>query len=355
MRALAPASLLLLACGDAPPTGSAGDASTSPGSSPTTASTTAPTTSSTTAPTTGSATSEPVSSTSSTDATTASTGAPLDPAPLRVLAINVGNASPQFGCFEYKLCRSQDIDHLKQYLDVWRPDVVLVSEVLRASQLAELLPPGYDGRCGESRDRHTGEPAAWDAADASHEHECVAWDTARVALVDGSARSAYGRNDAYGQDKCNYDFTGFAVDLQVDGAYPLTAVAIHPDSQDSGCRTEEIARYWSELATGARTVIGGDWNTDSDDELQRPGDFAVVYLRGQHWDLAFHDGEWSAEYALGLEKKRFDHSFVRGPATPRTEDLPFGSALGSYDDHPRADGGDGMDHRQVLFDLTLQP
>ncbi len=360
MRALASASLLLLACGDAAPTtGAVGDASTSAGSSSTTSSTTAaPTTTepvsstSSTGDTTGPATAASTSTTGSTDA---GTGAPLDPAPLRVLAINVGNASPQFGCFEYKLCRAQDIDHLKQYLDVWRPDVVLVSEVLRAEQLAEFLPPGYDGRCGESRDRHTGEPAAWDAADASHEHECVAWDTARVTEIDGSARSAYGRNDAYGQDKCNYDFTGFAVDLQVDGAYPLTAVAIHPDSQDGGCRTEEIARYWSALATGARTVIGGDWNTDSDDELQRPDDFAVAYLRGQHWDLAFHDGEWSAEYAFGLEKKRFDHSFARGPATPRTADLPFGSALGGYDDHPRADGGDGMDHRQVLFDLTLQP
>lgn len=364
-------ALLLPACGDpGAPAGAtaattssdsteASSTSTSSSTSTTPTTPTTPTTS--TADTTDATTADPTTTTSTTTSTTAdlttatsSTGEPALPVELRALFINVGNASPQFNCFEYKLCRPQDAASVRAYIAAWKPDVIALSEVLRADQLQSatgggpILPPGYAGVCGESRDRASGEPAAWDADDASHEHECVAWNTARVELVPGGTRSVYGA------EGCNYDFTGFAADLRLDGAHALTVVAVHPDSQEAGCRVQEIARYWSELAQGERVLIGGDWNSDSDDELQRPPGFSVAYLRGAHWDLATHDDEWSAEYAFGLQKKKFDHSFTNFGA-PLTADLAFGSALGGYDDHPRADGGDGLDHRQQLVDLTFTP
>lgn len=351
-------ALLLSACGDpGAPVGATAAATTSSSSTnPTTAVTPAATSSTTTdAPSPTTATSAGDGDDPTTTTTTSSTtGEPAAPVTLRALFINVGNASPQFDCFEYKLCRPQDGASVRAYIAEWQPDVIALSEVLRADQLQSatdggpILPPGYAGVCGESRDRASGEPAAWDADDASHEHECVAWNTARVELVPGGTRSVYGA------DGCNYDFTGFAADLRLDGAHALTVVAVHPDSQEAGCRAQEIARYWSELAQGERVLIGGDWNSDSDDELQRPPDFSVAYLRGAHWDLATHPDEWSAEYAFGLQKKKFDHSFTNFGA-PHTADLAFGSALGGYDDHPRADGGDGLDHRQQLVDLTFTP
>ena len=282
-----------------------------------------------------------------------STG-PAIPVPVRALFINVGNASPQFGCFEYKLCRPQDVASVREYIAHWQPDVIALSEVLRADQLTgdadggPILPDGYTGVCGESRDRVSGELAAWDADDASHEHECVAWNTARAELVAGSTASVYGA------DGCNYDFTGFRARVRLDGAHELTVVAVHPDSQEAACRTQEIAGYWSELAVGERVLIGGDWNSDSDAELQHPRDFDIAYLRGQHWDIALHDGEYSAEYGFGLQKKQFDHAFVNFGG-PVTDALTFGSALGGHDDHPRANGGDGLDHRQLLVDLAFMP
>jgi hypothetical protein len=130
-----------------------------------------------------------------------STGASTN---LRYLAINAGNASPQYGCWEYKLCRAQDVQHLRDYIAAWQPDVVMLSEVYRSAQLTgtanngPILPAGYTGMCGESRDRNTGALVSWDAANASHEHECVAWKTSRLSYVAGSAKSAYGRNDSYG-------------------------------------------------------------------------------------------------------------------------------------------------------------
>ena len=278
---------------------------------------------------------------------------------LRYLAINVGNASPQYGCWEYKLCRSQDVEHLRAYIDAWKPDVVMLSEVLRQGQLkgtesnGPILPSGYDGRCGQSKDRNSGEPAAWDAPNASHEHECVAWRTDRVALVEGSAQSAYGRNDP-GHESCAYDFTGFRVKLLLEGQYELTAVAVHPNSTHTDCRVEEIGRYWSELAEGARVLIGGDWNTELDEELQVGAGFQVNYSRGRHWTLAEHPEEYSAEYMLGLEKRKLDHTFSSF-GDPDTSVLPFGSALGGYDGHPRADQGEGFDHRQQLVDILLTP
>lgn len=298
---------------------------------------------------------------------------------LRYLAINVGNASPQFGCWEYKLCRQQDVENLRKYITQWQPDIIMLSEVYQAEQLTgtavngPILPPGYTGICGESRDRYTGELVAWNAPNASHEHECIAWKTSRLSLVPNSAKSAYGRNDSYSigsatqsprhgniAAKCSYDFTGFRAKLLLNNRVDITAVAVHPNSTNSNCRTEEISRYWSTLAEGERVIIGGDWNTSADAELQTPSAFKVNYSRGKHWHFVTHSGEYSAQYLWGFIGQQFDHTFSNFgiPCTNcgyfyNTTDLPFGSALGGYDGHPRADGGSGMDHRQILVDLIV--
>lgn len=284
--------------------------------------------------------------------------------PLRYLAINVGNASVTYGCWEYKLCRSSDVADLRSYIAAWKPDVIMLSEVYRSSQLTgtdmggPILPAGYTGRCGESRDRNTGALVAWNASSASHEHECIAWKTSRLSYVAGSALSAYGRNDTWGKSNCNYDFTGFRVTLLLDGSTTITAAAVHPDSGDASCRTEEVARYWSQLATGAQAVIGGDFNTGNATELQVPSAFRVNYSGGRHWSLATHD-EYTAFYVLGVQY-RYDHAYSNfGSACTgcgsaySTVNLDYGSVVGGYHSHPRADAGDGMDHRQLLVDLTL--
>jgi hypothetical protein len=296
------------------------------------------------------------------------TGRPVEPVPVRVLAINVGNASPQYGCWEYKLCRSQDVVALRGYIETWQPDIIMLSEVLRAAQLdglsdnGPILPEGYAGRCGESLDRDSLESAAWNAADASHEHECIAWKTARVTPVEDSAASAYGRNDDWGRGNCSFDFTGFRMRLMVDDSLEVTAVAVHPNSQQADCRTEEIGRYWDELAEGERLVIGGDWNTEDLAEIQPAATVDTAYYAGEHFDIAVHENEYSAHYAFGVSNRKLDHVFVRKLAACTecgmyfgTDDLEFASALGGYDDHPRADGGSGFDHRQILTDLWLLP
>ncbi|HEY9162545.1 MAG TPA: hypothetical protein VIS94_15820 [Desulfomonilia bacterium] len=298
-----------------------------------------------------------------------STDAPQIMTHIRYLAINAGNASPQFGCWEYKLCRACDVKSLRDYIAYWKPDIIMLSEIYSQDQLTgsamngPVLPPGYTGICGMSRDRYTGAPAAFDADGASHEHECIAWKESRLSYVEGSAESACGRNDEYGMKNCNYDFTGFGVTLLLSVSEGLneeiTAVAVHPDSGKKECRKEEIARYWSLLAGKGKTVIGGDWNTDKDAELQVPEDFLVNYSKGQHWDIILHEDEYSAEYVLGI-KRKLDHAFSNfgipctncGPYYG-TPSLPFGSALGGNDGHPRADGGQGMDHRQILADIKF--
>lgn len=283
-------------------------------------------------------------------------------APLRYLAINVGNASVQYGCWEYKLCRSQDVVDVRNYIGAWKPDIILLSEVYREAQLTgtanggPILPGGYTGVCGTSVDRHTGAEVAYNADNASHEHECVAWKTSRLSLVPGSERSAPGRNDDWGKSQCNYDFTGFGVELMLDGATPITAVAVHPDSGNADCRTEEIARYWSELAQGEHVIIGGDLNTSSAQELQKRGSYANNFAGGIHWNVANHS-EYTAFYVFGV-KYKYDWAYSNfGAACTScggyygTSDLVYGSAIGGYDSMPRADGGDGMDHRQILVDM----
>ena len=54
---------------------------------------------------------------------------------LRYLTLNVGNASPQYGCWEYKMCRPEDAADLRAYIQAWQPDILLLTEVYRAAQL----------------------------------------------------------------------------------------------------------------------------------------------------------------------------------------------------------------------------
>jgi endonuclease/exonuclease/phosphatase family metal-dependent hydrolase len=267
--------------------------------------------------------------------------------PLRYLALNVGKFGINFFCWENKLCREGDVQDLRDYITTWQPDVIMLSEVMREAQLTgtenfgPILPDGYAGKCGESRDAETGELVAWDAANASHEHECVAWKTSRLSYVAGSALSAYGRNDTYGKANCAYDRTGFRARLLLDGVSTITAVAVHPHTS-ADCRTEEISRYWSELVgEDTAVIIGGDFNTESDAELQVPARFQTNYSRGQHWDIATHDGEYTAVY--GGFGRQIDHAFSSfgvpcvncGASSGRLPGPRIRPALGGYDDHPR--------------------
>jgi hypothetical protein len=134
---------------------------------------------------------------------------------------------------------------------------------------------------------------------------------------------------------------------------------VHPDSQDASCRTEEISRYWSELAQGSRVLIGGDFNTSSATELQRRASFAENFAGGRHWSVATHD-EYTAFYLLGV-KYKYDWAYSNfGAACTAcggnygTSSLTYGSACGGYDGMTRADGGDGMDHRQLLVDMVVE-
>lgn len=79
--------------------------------------------------------------------------------------------------------------------------------------------------------------------------------------------------------------------------------------------------------------------------------------------------EYSAEYIIAPQNSQklnqFDHAFSNfgQPCTTcgefyTTPNLRFGSAIASTDSgepdrHPRADGGSGMDHRQILVDLLI--
>lgn len=300
---------------------------------------------------------------------------PIQGTPLRYLAINVGNSGVR--CFlssEVKLCDVNVVNRLREYIAYWNPDVIMFSEIKRASQLTSavdggpVLPKGYDGVCGLSVDRFTQQPVAWNAENASHEHECIAWKTSRVTPLPGARKSlraklpvdllsAYGRNDEYGRRKCDYDFTGFRAKLLLENKIPITAVAVHPNSINSNCRTEEIGRYWTTLANKGNVIIGGDWNTNDTAQLQVPSTFKVNYSFGNHWNIATHPNEITSFAGLPRE---LDHAFSNfGQACINcgsfygTEDLPFGSALGGYHDHPQADGGGGMDHRQILVDMMI--
>lgn len=316
---------------------------------------------------------------------------------LRYLAINVGNltssginpSNPKY--WQFKIGDPTVVNNVRAYIAEWKPDVIMLSEVFAQQQLkgpipgvdpadasanagksvpGPILPEGYDGICGKS-EFPNGTPASPYAPGASHEHECIAWKTSRVSLapgtVPGSPKSAYG---SVADSSCNYDFTGFRVKLLLNGNIPFTAVAVHPQSGpgDNTCRIQEIGRYWQVLASEKNVIIGGDWNTDDPAQLQVPANFKINYSFGNHWErttgkknfIATHPDEYTNTFA-GAQKK-FDHAFSNFGSPCRTcgkfygtPNLIWGSAVGDapLDNHPRADGNSGMDHRQILVDMEI--
>ncbi len=321
---------------------------------------------------------------------------------LRYLAMNVGNADVRGGCtpYEDKLCAADVSQQIRAYIATWKPDVILISEVMDEPQLTRtifesdvkrggdasknlggpILPDvpakPYGVSCHASIDRDTGlEDAAYpmDNPKGSHRHECVVYDTKKFGLR--SVGHVFGSNaDAWDKTNCHYDFTARSADLELLGSKDehgepivITAIAIHPPSNpissaQKKCRMEEIGRAWSTLAAGKkRVIIGGDWNTQRDDELQVPSGFHVNYSKGQHFTFAPHDDEYSAQYILPIGNWQYDHAFSNFGTACTTcgnfyrgasQDLKYGSALGDYDDHPWA-AHPGLDHRQVLVDLAF--
>ena len=310
---------------------------------------------------------------------------------LRYLAMNIGNVALSCRNYEYKLCSHDTSEQIRQYIAVWKPDVILLSEVLDEPQLdrvlhdsdirkdgdkksdlgGPILPPelGYAHVChgSENRDTHVvNNTHPFEDENASHRHECVAWRTDRLALV-GSAQ-VYGPNSPALRKKCNYDFTAQAATLRLLGSddgtgqpIEVTGIAPHPasDSEDVVCRTDTLARMWKQLANKPRVFLGGDFNTGELSELQVPPTFKTNYSHGSHFKV-HHQDEYSVAYYI-RGSFEFDHAYSTFGKACTTcgryyggpyQNLPFGSALGSWHGHPWA-ANPGIDHRQILVDLDL--
>ena len=300
------------------------------------------------------------------------------PEHLRYLAINVGNVALPCEKYEWKLCTHGASEQVRSYIATWQPDVVLLAEVLDEPQLdrvlhdldlhangnagsdlgGPILPAelGYDHVCHASLGRLDGQAHdafPLDTPDASHRHECVAWRRSRLSLVDQA-------HVLPPDPSCSQHFTIQAATLRINGtSTEVTGIAVHPDSRNSTCRVDTLARMWKDLATRPNTFVAGDWNTAQDAELQVPTGFLTNYSRGLHFGHQ-HEGEYTAWYYLrgGL---KLDHAFSNfgKPCVDcgqfyggGDQDLSFGSAIGRFDGHPSA-SQTGLDHRQVLVDLSF--
>lgn len=217
---------------------------------------------------------------------------------------------------------------------------------------------------------------------SSGEHECIGWRRERFSLVPGSDRSVYGRNDEYGRKKCNFDFTGFALQLvdHMRGGQAFTVAVVHPDSTKPDCRRYEIEEYWDKLVDhDGESIIAGDWNagircltgkklcSDNGEDLQYPPPhpspfkWRTIYSNGIYWDgVAERFPHDPTAAAVGPVRLWIDHAFANfGEPCFNcghfydTEDFKWGAAVGGSDGMERADGGSGCDHRQIIWDMWV--
>jgi hypothetical protein len=186
--------------------------------------------------------------------------------PFRYLSMNVGNAG--IFCWESKLCDKNVVKNIRNYISIFSPDLILLTEIYKESQLyskdfgGPLLPTNYEGKCHKSINRYTGKQTTFNDKDSSHEHECIAWNKKRLKSIPNSEYSIFGRNDNYGKKYCNYDFTAFSMSFSIDSIYNITVMTVHPDSMNTDCRLFEISEYWKVFENNSLNfLIGGDFNT----------------------------------------------------------------------------------------------
>lgn len=297
--------------------------------------------------------------------------------PLRILTANVGNLD--LNCrkrYNYKLCIKSVETKISQSIQILRPDIVFLQELMHPSQCEgwsetdakkvcfakneeevnqarRLLGPDYTIICATRMRKEIGHPVGM---------ECIGVHTNAGEIEKcktGELCYSIENSDIPGNN-CNPEFIIMSAIAKIKNL-TIRLVNAHPNSRDKYCRDYSLAQLFtrqeniSTLESNQKTIIAGDFNFDpfkstkSSPEIweNNVGLFGSGKPFYYHSGLAENTPPYPTAYFL-LQKRTIDHvvsNFALGVC----------KTLGEAPDTTRIDGGKGMDHRAILCDMWIPP
>lgn len=286
---------------------------------------------------------------------------------LTMLTANVGNLSLRCHRYKYKLCHVEVEKRLAHSIQLLRPHVIGLQEVVHPSQCTHFIERNHKRVCWQEEtetSKYQARRLVGDAysiiCDPRNGYECIAVrvDVGEIlgcpigALFDGG-----GRLDVVGKG-CDPGFTCLVAEAHIY-QQKISIINAHLHSRNPACRLFAIRQMFEgldqspALAGDNYTLILGDFNMDpyrDSDEGARLWQ-RFVGLPGSDKPFRYHSGiaEHNPPYytARFLHKRRTLDHVVSNFATG------VGITLGESPGTERLDGGYGTDHRALLCTLQL--
>jgi hypothetical protein len=193
---------------------------------------------------------------------------PASPDPLVAVLANVGNVSPHCAEQAFSLCLLPVEQRVAAGLAEIDPDVVALIEVLPPHLCDGLLPRNPFNSCslGEQDPPQALRLLAHDDYDVvcgqRNEWDCLAVRSS-LGSIEGCPGGYCGAVAASlpAPEGCDDGFESFLAEVQLDG-HVLHVGVSHPNSTDTGCRTQELTDLFEAVEAAGETLLLADANLD---------------------------------------------------------------------------------------------
>jgi endonuclease/exonuclease/phosphatase family metal-dependent hydrolase len=289
--------------------------------------------------------------------------------PIKILTANVGNVDYSCrGKYNYKLCKVEVENKIKENISKINPDIVFLQELLHPSQcerwneksIKKVCHKNHNNKIPNQARRILGDNysilcAARVKEDSTYPRgmECIAVNVAK-GEIEGCPKGELcfsTENSDMPGNKCNPEFIIMTTFAKINGV-KIKLINAHPDSLSKYCRDHSLSQIFSSL-TDEKAIIAGDFNFDPfNDKENSPIIWQQqVGSNNSRKPFHYHSGisEASPPYPTAyflLQRKTIDH-VVSNFAIGKCKTL--GEAPGTT----RLDGGKGMDHRAILCELWI--
>lgn len=289
---------------------------------------------------------------------------------ISVLTANVGNLS--IGCRDvlYKLCYKDVEKRITENIDILRPDIVAIQEVLAPWQCNKAQTTNQNKVCFDSKQnipqirRLLGNDYTIVCTNRDRDgrgFECIAVRT-EIGNILGCPTGSlcYSARTSKEINGCDNGFTVSAATIELKNGFKFDIVNFHPQSTDDRCRAKMISQSFDifegnkPLIEQPNVLLMGDFNFDP----WRDEDKST-----ETWN-AFLSKGWAEKkflYHSGLAEK--DPPYFTSSLFYRRRTVDFVvsnfaegicNVLGESPNTTRLDGGEGTDHRAIFGFLILQ-
>lgn len=293
---------------------------------------------------------------------------------LKLLTANIGNVD--FSCrgqYNYKLCKVEVENNIKENIYKLNPDVIFLQELLHPSQCNDWVEKDTKKVCHTSHNseipnqarRILGNNYSIVCSSRVKENskqprgmECIAVKE-EIGEIEGCPKGEVCfsiKNSDIPGDKCNPEFIIMSVFANINDIR-IKLINAHPNSRSKYCRDYALSQVFPpitpNLLSKEKTILAGDFNFDPFNKKESSPDIWEQNVGSIDSGKPFHYHSGISEitppyptaYFLN-QKKTIDHvvsNFAIGQC----------KTLGEAPGTTRLDGGKGMDHRALFCELWI--